>query len=306
MDNIDGFVTGAGFPDWGYHGYWADDFTPLDPRFGTEEELKALVDDAHARGIEVLLDVVYNHAGYDSQVHDQTRGPRAGCARGAGTCGRTTSPAASPACPTSRPSCPRWRDYLLDAQLDRAKRAGLDGFRLDTVKHVDHDVLAGAPAPRRDAELGKDFFLIGEVWGGDAQSLDPWFAGDEMDAGFDFSFQGSALGWLQGRGRTVAFDRYLKSREKVRAGYLLSHYLSSHDVPGALFQLEGDRELFRLAALLQLTDAGHPDDLLRRGGRPPGRRLAGQPERHALGGHATSSPAPASRATRRCAPTTRS
>ena len=64
-----------------------------------------------------------------------------------------------------------------------------------------------------------------------------------MDAGFDFAFQGSALGWVQGRGRTVAFDRYLKSREKVRAGHLLSPYLSSHDVPGALFQLKGDKEL---------------------------------------------------------------
>jgi alpha-amylase len=79
-----------------------------------------------------------------------------------------------------------------------------------------------------------------------------------MDGGFDFSFQGSAIGWLQGRGRTVAFDRYLKSREKVRGGYLLSHFLSSHDVPGALHQLEGDKELFRLAALLQMTTAGLP------------------------------------------------
>ncbi|HEX9670547.1 MAG TPA: DUF3459 domain-containing protein, partial [Thermoanaerobaculia bacterium] len=58
--------------------------------------------------------------------------------------------------------------------------------------------------------------------------------------------------------RTVAYDRYLKSREKVRAGYLLSPYLSSHDVPGALHQLGGDRELFRLAALLQLTALGPP------------------------------------------------
>ncbi|MGZ5433420.1 MAG: alpha-amylase family glycosyl hydrolase, partial [Thermoanaerobaculia bacterium] len=99
---------------------------------------------------------------------------------------------------------------------------------------------------------------VGEVWGGDAQSLDPWFAGDEMDAGFDFSFQGSTLGWLQGRGRTVAFDRYLKGREKVRGGYLLSHFLSSHDVRGGLDLLEGDKELFRLAALLQMTTSGLP------------------------------------------------
>jgi alpha-amylase len=64
VENIPGFVTGAGFPDWAYHGYWADDFTRLDTRFGTPEDLRALVDACHARGIKVLLDVVYNHAGY--------------------------------------------------------------------------------------------------------------------------------------------------------------------------------------------------------------------------------------------------
>ena len=73
VKNIDRFVTGAGFPDWGYHGYWADDFQQLDPRFGTEAELKTLVDEAHARGIKVLLDVVYNHAGYDSKMLDDPR-----------------------------------------------------------------------------------------------------------------------------------------------------------------------------------------------------------------------------------------
>ena len=39
VKQIDGFVTGAGFPDWGYHGYWADDFYSLDPRFGTVGEM---------------------------------------------------------------------------------------------------------------------------------------------------------------------------------------------------------------------------------------------------------------------------
>ena len=67
VKNIDGYVTGAGFPDWAYHGYWADDFYSLDPRFGTEAELRQLVDEAHARGIRVLLDVVYNHAGYNTR-----------------------------------------------------------------------------------------------------------------------------------------------------------------------------------------------------------------------------------------------
>ena len=46
-----------------YHGYWGVDFTTVDPRFGTEEELKAFVDCAHSLGMKVYLDVVVNHTG---------------------------------------------------------------------------------------------------------------------------------------------------------------------------------------------------------------------------------------------------
>jgi alpha-amylase len=257
VKNIDGFVTGAGFPDWGYHGYWGDDFTRLDPRFGSEADLQALVADAHARGIKVLLDVVYNHAGYDSHLVTDPATRMWFRTEDRGTCGSDDLTSCVAGLPDFETELPEVASYLLGAHLGLAQRVALDGFRLDTVKHVDHPFWQEHRARTRQ-QLGADFFLLGEVWGGDAQSLDPWFAPDEMDAGFDFGFQGSTLGWLQGRGRTVAFDRYLKSREKVRAGHLLSHFLSSHDVPGALYQLNGDRELFRLAAVLQLTSAGLP------------------------------------------------
>jgi glycosidase len=255
VDQIDGFVTGAGFPDWGYHGYWADDFSKIDPRFGSEAELKALVDDAHARGLKVILDVVYNHAGYDSKYVTDPR--TSGWLRVGGSCGTDDLTLCVAGLPDFKTEQPEVADFVMKSQIERAKRVGLDGFRLDTVKHVDHPFWQEHRRRTRE-QVAKDFFLVGEVWGGDAGSLDPWFAGDEMDAGFDFSFQGNVLGWLQGRGRTVAFDRYLKSREKVRQGYLLSQYLSSHDVKGALSILEGDRELFRLAALLQMTTQGMP------------------------------------------------
>ena len=276
VDNIDQFVTGAGFPDWGYHGYWADDFTKLDPRFGTEAELKALVDAAHARGIRVLLDVVYNHAGYNSRYMTDPKTKGWLRSNENGTCGSDDLTSCVAGLPDFRTELAEVQEYLFNAHLGLAKRVGLDGFRLDTVKHVTHDFWQ-EHRRRVDAELGTDFFLLGEVWGGDAQSLDPWFAGDEMDAGFDFSFQGSALGWLQGRGRTVAFDRYLKQREKVRGGYLLSHFLSSHDVRGGLDILEGDKDLFRLAAVLQFTSAGLPtiyygEEVARPGGDWPDNR----------------------------------
>jgi alpha-amylase len=48
---------------YGYHGYWARDWTRMDPNFGTEEELSELVDLAHSRGIRIIMDVVVNHTG---------------------------------------------------------------------------------------------------------------------------------------------------------------------------------------------------------------------------------------------------
>ncbi len=47
----------------GYHGYWAYDFTKIDPHFGTLEDYKSLVRDAHALGIRVIQDIVVNHTG---------------------------------------------------------------------------------------------------------------------------------------------------------------------------------------------------------------------------------------------------
>ncbi len=254
VKQIPGPVSGAGFFDWGYHGYWADDFEQIDPRFGTEAQLGALVKACHARGMKVLLDVVYNHAGYESQ-YLQTHG-RAWLRFGS-ECGTDDLTMCLSELPDFKTEKVEVANYLLGAHLDRARRVGLDGFRLDTVKHVSHEFWQ--EHRRRTARLmGPTFFLLGEVWGGDAQSLDPWFANDEMDAGLDFSLQGSVTGFLLGRGRPVAFDRYLTQREQVREGYVLSPYLSSHDTEGALVTLGGDKDLFRLAVVLQMTARGMP------------------------------------------------
>lgn len=66
VEQVHGWVGGGGgtFQHYGYHGYWALDFTKLDQNFGTEADLTALVDGAHQRGIRVLFDVVMNHPGY--------------------------------------------------------------------------------------------------------------------------------------------------------------------------------------------------------------------------------------------------
>ncbi len=48
---------------YGFHGYWAKDWTVLDPNFGTKEDLHELVEAAHKKGIRIVLDAVINHTG---------------------------------------------------------------------------------------------------------------------------------------------------------------------------------------------------------------------------------------------------
>jgi alpha-amylase len=66
VENVHGWAAGGigDFKHYGYHGYWALDFTRLDANLGTLADLEALVDGAHQRGIRVLVDVVLNHPGY--------------------------------------------------------------------------------------------------------------------------------------------------------------------------------------------------------------------------------------------------
>lgn len=256
------------FEHWGFHGYWMDDFESMDPHFGTEADLRALVDAAHARGLRVLLDVVYNHSGYGSKYEVDpayegwVRSTRPDCEADALRC----RVGGLPDFVTED-----WQvaDYLLEANLGLAKRSGVDGFRLDTVKHIDHEFWRRHRARTR-AELGDDFFLLAEVWGGSAEVLDEWFAGDEMDAGFDFSFRGSCRDFVAGRMRAIAWSAYLERRHRVRNGYLLAHYLSSHDEPLQLHEMGGDRQRFKLCVAAQMTTLGIPviyygEEVARRG-----------------------------------------
>jgi alpha-amylase len=58
----DGVDEGTGLT-YGFHGYWAKDWTALDPNFGTKEDLAKLVQKAHEKGIRIILDGVINHTG---------------------------------------------------------------------------------------------------------------------------------------------------------------------------------------------------------------------------------------------------
>jgi glycosidase len=48
-----------------YHGYATTDYYRVDPRFGTNEEYKRLCDEAHSKGLKVVMDMIFNHCGFE-------------------------------------------------------------------------------------------------------------------------------------------------------------------------------------------------------------------------------------------------
>jgi alpha-amylase len=170
-----GTDEGAG-KSYGYHGYWARDFTSVDANLGTEADVRELVDTAHANGIRVLLDVVMNHTG-PVTASDPVWPPE--WVRTGPTCTnkdakttidctmaanrpdfRTGSNAAVKLPPAlaakwkaegryerevkeldaffTRTGYPRTpRYYLIKWHADWVRKYGFDGFRADTVKHTE-------------------------------------------------------------------------------------------------------------------------------------------------------------------------
>lgn len=267
VEQIHGFVGGGSsgsFPFYAYHGYWTRDFTKIDENFGNEEDLKTLVEEAHKRGIRILLDAVVNHSGYSTladlqfdniQVvntqdmpekwalwapetgeswhsfnesidyqHEQWQnwwGPdwvRAGLPGydKPGSSATLMTLAGLPDFKTESDQYvtpPQWllenpgtrvearenytvSDYLIEWQTDWVKRFGVDGFRVDTVKHVEGEVWHHLKQEATKSlnswreTQGKDpqpFWMMGEVWGHQAYRS-PYYD-DGFDALINFDMQ---------------------------------------------------------------------------------------------------------------------
>ena len=70
-EQVHGYTDEGTGKTYAYHGYWPKDWTTIDPNFGTLESLKEMVDEAHKRGIRVLMDVIINHTGPVTDVDNQ-------------------------------------------------------------------------------------------------------------------------------------------------------------------------------------------------------------------------------------------
>ena len=76
-EQIHGYVGGGkegDFAHYGYHGYYALDWTMMDQNMGTVEEFRTFADKAHEQGIRIIMDVIMNHVGYPNLMDMQTYG----------------------------------------------------------------------------------------------------------------------------------------------------------------------------------------------------------------------------------------
>ena len=265
-------IEAEGIPFHGHHGYWAEDFTQLDPRYGTEADLKALVDTAHSKGLKIILDVVYNHVGYGAEW---TR-TRPEWLRQGDDCAGDAITLCLSGLPDLKTELPAVRDYLFEAHIGLAERVGADGFRLDTYKHITQEFWKDHRAATRE-RLGEDFFLIGEIWDADKYIARKPFEEDTLDGVLDFSFRDRTMKLLNGVEDTARYARYFTKRHDVPDGYVLAPFLSSHDVPMLLAMLRGDTDKLRIAFALLMFAEGTPvitwgEEIGRRGGLWPDNR----------------------------------
>ncbi|WP_298953859.1 alpha-amylase family glycosyl hydrolase [uncultured Nonlabens sp.] len=282
-----GVDEGTGF-SYAFHGYWAKDWTAVEPSYGTLEEFKSLVKKAHDKDIRILLDVVINHTGPVTTQdplwpEDWVRtGPS--CTyqdqETAVTCTLTNNLPDIRTDSKQEVELPailkeKWKkegrydqeikelndfftrtglkktpsNYLIKWVTDYARETGVDGFRIDTVKHVEESVWATFNEQARLAyndwkknhpqEVIHDdeFFILGELYGYQVSGGRSYpFSDvevDYFDAGYDalinFGFKSHAISNYK-----ELFKRYDGFRKKLLKENLgneayFMNYISSHD-----------------------------------------------------------------------------
>lgn len=239
-----------------YHGYWASDFTKLNPTLGTTEEFKTMISEAHKRGMRIMVDIVVNHAGYgtESTFSDMLRD------KSVSEGDIKSWQSGMPDFATENADV---RAKLVEWQTAWMKDYGVDYFRVDTVKHVDSTTWAALK--NSTTEVNRSFKMIGEYFGAGYASNGSTLGTGQMDADLDFDFNDQATSFVSGNISSV--EKFLSARNSaLNNTYMTGQFLSSHDEDGfkaALMKGKGYTEdqatsAALVAATLQLTAKGIP------------------------------------------------
>ena len=261
VENIKGVaVTDEGSKDVpynaAYHGYWASDFTKLNPTLGTTGEFETMISEAHKRGMRIMVDIVVNHAGYgtESTFADMLRD------KSVSEGDIKSWQSGLPDFATEKADV---RAKLVEWQTSWMKDYGVDYFRVDTVKHVDSTTWAALK--NSTTEVNPSFKMIGEYYGAGYASNGSTLGSGQMDADLDFDFNDQATSFVSGNISSV--EKFLSARNSaLNNAYMTGQFLSSHDEDGFKASLMNGKKYTEdeatsaalVAATLQLTAKGIP------------------------------------------------
>lgn len=259
----------TGTATYGYHGYWARNFTELNKHLGTKEEFAALLDAAHSRGMKLMVDVVLNHAGYGTEnyFNNILTGEDGNAIKMLRDSSNTVSGDdkldALSDLPDFVTEDAEVRDQLIKWQTGWMEKFDIDYYRVDTVKHVDSTTWSAFKNSL--TKVNPDFKMIGEYSGAGYANTAGELGTGSMDALLDFDFNDFAKDFVGGKISTVE-NSLLKRNVALNNTATMGNFLNSHDehslqytlVNKSGFSVEEAYNLMKVAATLQITAKGQP------------------------------------------------
>ncbi len=264
------------------HKYDTSDYMKIDPAFGTEEDLRHLVQEARRRGIRVILDGVFNHSGTGLAAFQDL------LARGEESPYRNWYFVHSfPIRMEPKPNYEAWwgfahlpklnteepavRRYLLAVGTHWIRDFGVAGWRLDVPNEVPHSFWREFRTALK--QVDPEAYITGEIW----SDASPWLQGDQFDGVMNYPARAAILdlvgGKTGGRDFLLAIQKVLLPYPEQAQGCLLN-LLGSHDTARIATLLEGDSRRLAVAEVLQFTLPGTPmvyygDEIGMEGGKDP-------------------------------------
>ncbi len=283
-------------PSPSYHKYDVTDYYGIDPEYGTLEDYRNLVKEAHSRGIHVYMDLVIHHTSIFHRWFLNARGNPLSEYRQyyrwmsetqiskMGLEVRELTQDAHTVNPWHSVKGDKERFLgvfshdMADLNFDNAElrreiydvidfwlnEVGVDGFRLDAARHIypdwedERNPVFWEEFRRRVEEIRPGTFLIGEVWA-HTQHVAPFFKG--LTANFNFDLC-QKIEQLLVVGEQYGFVSWLQFQRgvfrQVSEGYVDAIMLSNHDQQRIGSTLRGNTDKLKLAAAILLTLPGQP------------------------------------------------
>jgi len=261
-----------------YHGYDITNYYQVNPQYGTNADFKRLIDEAHGRGIRVIIDLVLNHTSSEHPWFIESQDPNSpkrdwyvwsdtepqGNGWHPGVNGGYYYGYFGEHMPDLSYKNPAVTEEMHKVVRFWLEEMGADGFRLDAVKYLYEDGKRIEHLPATHEWL-KDFrtfykgidpqaFTVGEVWNDSGTAAK--YVGDELDATFDFSL---AEAMLQSAvsGKSVNAERAGQTTVGAYPPGQFATFLANHDQNRTRTRLLDDGQA-KTAATLQLAFGGVP------------------------------------------------